>query len=209
MNNNFGPWTTTLHNMPPRLDTFWKRRLAMVAALKPIERRRMRVTLLLLAVGIALCAVPTLWHSSAWADQQTEENKSAPMTRVEDRDRQLEDLERKVEELLREVKALRAERTRGDRSVKSNGVHRFGQNCQACHAGHTNMDMVLRGWQRHQGWWPRATSQNCSQCHASHASHTLFHEENQHSDLWPHAASQDCTKCHTSVHSVPWKSSVK
>jgi hypothetical protein len=62
MNKSFGPWSTAINTgAPQQLDTFWKRRLAMLPSLNQSKSRATRRTLLFLGV-VAACALalPTL-----------------------------------------------------------------------------------------------------------------------------------------------------
>src|SRR6478752_5690878 len=62
MNKSFGPWSTAINTgAAQQLDTFWKRRLAMLPSLNQSKSRATRQTLLFLGV-IAACALalPTL-----------------------------------------------------------------------------------------------------------------------------------------------------
>ncbi len=67
MNRSFGPWSTAISTgANPELNTFWKRRLAMLPLLGQTASRASRRTLLLLAVLAAgALAIPTL----KWAGQ--------------------------------------------------------------------------------------------------------------------------------------------
>ena len=62
MNRSFGPWSTAVGTgANPELNTFWKRRLAMLPLLGQTASRISRRSLLLLcALGIAVLAIPTL-----------------------------------------------------------------------------------------------------------------------------------------------------
>lgn len=62
MNKSFGPWSTALDTgSPQQLDTFWKRRLAMLPSLNQPESRVTRRTLLFIGVvALAALALPTL-----------------------------------------------------------------------------------------------------------------------------------------------------
>src|SRR5579863_3636970 len=68
MKTSFGPWTTAINTgAPHQLDTFWKRRLAMLPSLSQTTSGSSRRTLLFLAaVAIAALALPTLkWATHA------------------------------------------------------------------------------------------------------------------------------------------------
>src|SRR5215831_8582904 len=62
MNRSFGPWSTAIATgANPELNTFWKRRLAMLPLLGQTASRVSRRTILLLGVLAALgLAIPTL-----------------------------------------------------------------------------------------------------------------------------------------------------
>lgn len=128
MKNAFGPWGTSMNDhVRPQLSTFWKRRLAMLSTMSSGRAVFTRRTGWLLAVaGVAICALPTLWYSHAWADEALlkEYHKTAQAVTAllmqpgepapgepgdePDRDRKLQELERKLEALLQEVRGLRA-----------------------------------------------------------------------------------------------------
>ena len=66
MKISFGPWSTAINTgAPQQLDTFWKRRLAMLPSLNQTESRATRRTLLCLGiVAVAALALPTMkWVS--------------------------------------------------------------------------------------------------------------------------------------------------
>ncbi len=62
MNSSFGPWSTAINTgAKQELNTFWKRRLAMLPTLSQSGTRATRRTLVILAVlGIGALALPTL-----------------------------------------------------------------------------------------------------------------------------------------------------
>jgi hypothetical protein len=68
MNTYFGPWSTAIATGAPfQLNSFWKRRLAMLPSLSQTTSRTTRRTLLmLLALGVAVIALPTIrWAAQA------------------------------------------------------------------------------------------------------------------------------------------------
>jgi hypothetical protein len=62
MKSSFGPWSTAIDTgAPQQLDTFWKRRLAMLPALNQTASRTTRRTVLVVAILAAIAlALPTL-----------------------------------------------------------------------------------------------------------------------------------------------------
>lgn len=67
MNSSFGPWSTALNTATDQqLDTFWKRRLAMLQSLNQTTSRLPRRAIVILAcLAIAALAIPTLrWASN-------------------------------------------------------------------------------------------------------------------------------------------------
>ena len=81
MNDSFGPWSTAMTTgTNPQLNTFWKRRLAMLSSLKQSNSRVTGRTVLVLAVfAFAGLAFPTLqWVAqSGFADQAKALDRSA------------------------------------------------------------------------------------------------------------------------------------
>ena len=68
MNQSFGPWSTAINTgAPVQLDTFWKRRLAMLPSLRQSTSGTARRTVFLLfAIAVAALAFPTLkWATHA------------------------------------------------------------------------------------------------------------------------------------------------
>jgi hypothetical protein len=59
---SFGPWSTAINTgAPQQLDTFWKRRLAMLPSLSRTESRATRRTLVFLGImAVAALAIPTM-----------------------------------------------------------------------------------------------------------------------------------------------------
>src|SRR6185369_5537180 len=75
MSQEFGPWSTAMSDPSvTQLSTFWKRRMAMLPVLSRSRWQPSRRTVWgLLLVGLAACAVPTVWTAPLLADPPADE----------------------------------------------------------------------------------------------------------------------------------------
>src|SRR5438132_2682227 len=69
MNSSFGPWSTAINTgAHPQLDTFWKRRMAMLPALSQTASRVGRRTILfVVVVAVLALALPTFKRATQLA----------------------------------------------------------------------------------------------------------------------------------------------